>query len=56
MSFRQKPISRMFSNTRGRTRGSTKVAYVLVIIGGLFVGAIAGFVIAQFTGLIPFMC
>lgn len=56
MSFRQKPISRMFSNTRGRTRGSATVAYVFVIMGGLFVGTIAGFVIALFTGLIPFMC
>lgn len=56
MSFRQRPTNRMFSNTCELTRGSTTVAYVLVVIGGLFVGAIAGFVIALFAGLIPFMC
>jgi hypothetical protein len=38
------------------SRGGVTVGHVVVIVAGLFVGAVAGFIIALFAGLIPFTC
>ncbi|MEO5560587.1 MAG: hypothetical protein ABIO49_11835 [Dokdonella sp.] len=43
-------------SAHAHARGSVTVGYVIVIIAGLCVGAVAGFIIALFTGLIPFSC
>jgi hypothetical protein len=56
MSFSEIQSRRAFSNARTHARGSVTLGYALVIIAGLLVGAIAGFIIAVFTGLIPFSC
>ena len=56
MSLLNSHDSRFFLSTRAHARGSTTVGYVAVVIAGLFVGAIVGFIIALFAGLIPFTC
>lgn len=43
-------------NAHPHARGSVTVGYVIVVIAGLCVGAIAGFIIALLSGLIPFSC
>ncbi|MEO6687687.1 MAG: hypothetical protein ABIS07_00410 [Dokdonella sp.] len=56
MSLLESQRRRVFLNARAHARGSVTVGYVVVTIAGLCIGAIAGFIIALFAGLIPFSC